>query len=60
MPMREHLPENLMLTILGGIAQFEPEIMLAAKGVAQAKAAGKYKGQKPVADAIRQGVVRLA
>ena len=40
---------KLMLTILGGIAQFEHEIMLERQreGVAKAKAAGKYKGRKP-------------
>jgi DNA invertase Pin-like site-specific DNA recombinase len=30
------------------------------EGVIKAKAAGKYKGRKPIADAIRQEVVRLA
>jgi DNA invertase Pin-like site-specific DNA recombinase len=29
------------------------------EGVAKAKAAGKYNGRKPVAEAIRQEVVRL-
>ena len=28
--------------------------------VAKAKAAGKYKGRKPIPDAIRQEVIRLA
>jgi DNA invertase Pin-like site-specific DNA recombinase len=53
---------KLMLTVLGGIAQFEREMMLERQreGVAKAKAAGKYKGRKPVAEAIRQEVVRLA
>ncbi|SFU71959.1 Resolvase, N terminal domain [Nitrosospira multiformis] len=51
-----------MLTVLGGIAQFEREMMLERQreGVARAKAAGKYKGRKPTPDAIRQEVVRLA
>ena len=42
---------KLMLTVLGGVAQFEREIMLERQreGVAKAKAAGKYKGRKPIA-----------
>ena len=53
---------KLMLTVLGGIAQFEREMMLERQreGVAKAKAAGKYKGRKPTSDAIRQEVIRLA
>lgn len=41
---------RLMLTVLGGIAQFEREMMLERQreGVAKAKAAGKYKGRKPI------------
>ncbi|PTQ79489.1 resolvase-like protein [Nitrosospira multiformis] len=44
-----------MLTVLGGIAQFEREMMLERQreGVARAKAAGKYNGRKPTPDAIR-------
>lgn len=40
---------KLMLTILGGVAEFEREIMLERQreGIARAKAAGKYKGRKP-------------
>jgi DNA invertase Pin-like site-specific DNA recombinase len=53
---------KLMLTVLGSIAQFEREMMLERQreGVIKAKAAGKYKGRKPIADAIRQEVVHLA
>ena len=53
---------KLMLTVLGGIAQFEREMMLERQreGVAKAKAAGKYRGRKPIADTIRQEVIRLA
>src|SRR5687768_9513328 len=53
---------KLMLTVLGSIAQFEREMMLERQreGVAKAKAAGKYKGRKPIADTIREEVVRLA
>ncbi len=40
---------KLMLTMLGGIAQFEREIMLERQreGIAKAKAEGKYSGRKP-------------
>ena len=53
---------KLMLTVLGGVAQFEREMMLERQreGVAKAKAAGKYKGRKPLADELRQEVVCLA
>ena len=53
---------KLMLTVLEGIAQLEREMMLERQreGVAKAKAAGKYKGRKPIADTIRQEVVCLA
>jgi DNA invertase Pin-like site-specific DNA recombinase len=53
---------KLMLTVLGGIAQFEREMMLERQkeGVAKAKAAGKYKGRKPLAPDIREEVVSLA
>lgn len=53
---------KLMLTVLGGVAQFEREIMLERQmeGVAKAKAAGKYKGRKPLTDELRQEVVCLA
>jgi DNA invertase Pin-like site-specific DNA recombinase len=43
-----------MLTVLGGIAQFEREMMLERQREGMAKAAGKYKGRKPTSDAIRQ------
>jgi DNA invertase Pin-like site-specific DNA recombinase len=38
---------KLMLTVLGGIAQFEHEIMLERQreGIARAKLDGKYKGR---------------
>ena len=40
---------KLMLTILGGVATWEREIMLERQreGIAKAKAEGKYKGRKP-------------
>jgi DNA invertase Pin-like site-specific DNA recombinase len=53
---------KLMLTVLGGVAQFEREMMLERQkeGVAKAKAAGKYKGRKPLAANLRKEVVYLA
>jgi DNA invertase Pin-like site-specific DNA recombinase len=52
---------KLMLTVLGGIAQFEREMMLERQreGVAKAKAAGKYKGRKPLAENLRKEVISL-
>ena len=49
---------KLMLTILGGVAEFEREIMLERQreGIAKAKAAGKYKGRKPTAKAKAEEV----
>ena len=53
---------KLMLTVLGGVAQFEREMMLERQreSVAKAKTAGKYKGRKPLADDLRQEVACLA
>lgn len=51
---------ELLLTVLGGIAQFEREIMLErqAEGIAKAKAEGAYKGRPstiaPHLDRIRE------
>jgi DNA invertase Pin-like site-specific DNA recombinase len=52
---------KLMLTILGGIAEFERGIMLERQreGIAKAKADGKYKGRKPTARAKADEVLRL-
>ncbi len=52
---------KLMLTVLGGIAQFEREIMLERQreGVAKAKAEGKYKGRKPITMDRQREVIRL-
>ncbi|TCP60674.1 DNA invertase Pin-like site-specific DNA recombinase [Rhodovulum bhavnagarense] len=52
---------RLLLTVLGGIAQFEREIMLERQreGIAKAKAAGKYKGRKPTARAKADEVLKL-
>jgi DNA invertase Pin-like site-specific DNA recombinase len=50
---------KLMLTILGGVATWEREIMLERQreGIAKAKAEGKYRGRKPTAQA-KAGEVR--
>ena len=44
---------RLLLTMLGGIAQFEREIMLERQreGIAKAKSEGKYRGRAPTARA---------
>jgi DNA invertase Pin-like site-specific DNA recombinase len=44
---------KLMLTVFGGVAQFEREMMLERQreGIAKAKADGKYKGRAPTARA---------
>lgn len=44
---------RLLLTMVGGIAQFEREIMLERQreGIAKAKAEGKYRGRKATAQA---------
>lgn len=52
---------RLMLTMLGGVAQFEREIMLERQreGIAKAKSEGKYKGRKPTARALAAEVRKL-
>lgn len=42
---------ELMLNVIGSVAQFERQMMLERQldGIAAAKAAGKYKGRKPTA-----------
>ena len=52
---------KLMLTVLGGVAEFERAIMLERQreGIAKAKAAGKYKGRKPTAMAQSAEVIAL-
>src|SRR5260370_37627815 len=53
---------KLIVTVLGGIGQFEREIMLERQleGIAKAKADGKYKGRKPLASVKRDQVMMLA
>jgi DNA invertase Pin-like site-specific DNA recombinase len=50
---------KLILTVLGGVATFERELMLERQreGIARAKAEGKYKGRKPTAMA-KAGEIR--
>jgi DNA invertase Pin-like site-specific DNA recombinase len=52
---------KLMLTVLGGIAEFERGLMLErqAEGIAKAKAAGAYKGRVPTARRQADDVRRL-
>jgi DNA invertase Pin-like site-specific DNA recombinase len=52
---------KLMLTILGGVAEFERAIMLERQreGIAKAKAEGRYKGRTPTARAKADDVLRL-
>lgn len=52
---------KLMLTLLGGIAEFERDLMLERQreGIAKAKADGRYKGRKATARAKADDVIRL-
>jgi DNA invertase Pin-like site-specific DNA recombinase len=52
---------ELLLNVLGAIAQFERQIMLARQreGIAKAKAEGKYKGRQPTARRQLAEVQRL-
>ncbi len=52
---------RLMLNVLGGVAQFEREMMLERQreGIAKAKAEGAYKGRKPTARAKADQVKAL-
>ena len=52
---------KLLLTVMGGIAEFERAIMLERQreGIAKAKADGKYKGRKPTARTKAAEVHRL-
>lgn len=53
---------KLILTVLGGIAQFEREMMLERQreGIDKAQKAGKYKGRKPIPEEKRAAILRLA
>lgn len=52
---------KLMLTMIGGVAEFERAIMLERQreGIAKAKAKGLYKGRKPTAMAKAPEVLKL-
>ena len=52
---------ELVLTVIGGIAQFERQMMLERQreGIAKAKAEGKYKGRQPTARAKTDQIVKL-
>ena len=52
---------KLILTVMGGIAQFEREIMLERQreGIAKAKADGRFKGRKPTARAKSDDIKAL-
>ena len=61
--MDTHTPTGkLMLTVLGGVAQFEREMMLERQreGIAKGKIAGRYKGRKPISDESQAEVLKLA
>ncbi len=52
---------KLLLTLMAGIAAFERELMLERQrcGIAAAKAAGKYRGRQPTAQAQTQSVLSM-
>jgi DNA invertase Pin-like site-specific DNA recombinase len=52
---------RLVFNMVGAMAQFEREIMLERQreGIAKAKAAGKYKGRAPTAQAKADEVLTL-
>ena len=53
---------KLVLNVLGGVAQFEREMMLERQreGIAKAKGEGRYKGRKPTARAKAEEIKALA
>ena len=62
MKMDTSKPEGeLMLHVIGSVAQFERRLMLERQreGIAKAKAKGKYKGRKPTARAKAKDVLAL-
>jgi DNA invertase Pin-like site-specific DNA recombinase len=52
---------GLVLTVIGGVAQFERQMTLERQreGIAKAKAEGKYKGRKPSARGKTQEVLDM-
>src|ERR1043165_4870881 len=53
---------QLLLNVLGAVAQFERQVMLERQreGIAKARQEGKYKGRAPTARAKSADVLRLA
>ncbi len=53
---------ELMMILIGSVAQFEREMMLERQreGIAKAKAEGKYKGRKPTARAKSADIIEMA
>lgn len=53
---------ELMMNLIGSVAQFEREMMLERQreGIAKAKAKGKYKGRKATARAKSDDIIRMA
>ncbi len=53
---------KLMLNVLGGVAEFEREMMLERQreGIAKAKSEGKYRDRKPTARPKAEEIKRLA
>ncbi|WP_394176563.1 recombinase family protein [Thalassotalea litorea] len=58
-PNRSDPMQELQLTMLGAVFQFERSMMLERQreGIAQAKAAGKYKGRRKSKDINREAVL---
>ena len=52
---------RLQITLLGGIAQWEREMMLERQkvGIAKAKEEGKYKGRSPTARKLQKRIQKL-
>jgi len=52
---------ELILNVLGSVAQFERQMMLERQreGIAKAKAEGKYKGRKPTARAKSEQIITM-
>lgn len=52
---------KLMLTVLGGVAQFEREMMLERQreGIAKGKNAARFRGRKPITQDRQDEVLRL-
>ena len=53
---------ELLLNILGAVAQFERDIMLSRQlaGIAKVKAEGKYRGRQPTAQRLKDQLLALA